>query len=116
MNSTVAARNAVPVSILTSVNVYLYKPEDLWLAYGIACVAALLSTILGAYGGWRNGGFGYQNVFSTYVRATRNQELKDVIDPFDHAAEPLPKKLSETSIMLDIRKQSTKNISMHSWR
>ncbi|KAH8724907.1 hypothetical protein GQ44DRAFT_727405 [Phaeosphaeriaceae sp. PMI808] len=105
MNTTVAANNAVPVNILTSVNVYSYNPKDLWLAYGIACGAALLSTILGIYGIWSNGGVGYQGIFSTFIRTTRNQVLGDLIDPNDHGTEPIPKKLAEASIIIDTYKQ-----------
>jgi hypothetical protein len=101
MNSTIASQNRVPVNVLTSVNVYSYNARDLWLAYGIACGAALLSTILGVYGIWRNGGVAYQNVFSTYIRTTRDQVLGGIIEPGDRGTEPLPERIAEASIMMD---------------
>jgi hypothetical protein len=101
MNSTVAAKNRVPVDIHTNVNIYTYDPHGLLLAYSIACGAALLGTILGVHGIWHNGGMGYQSVFSTFVRTTRDHVFKEMIEPNDRGTEPLPKKLAEASIVLD---------------
>jgi hypothetical protein len=101
MNSTIAAQNRVSVDIRTQINVYLYEPHGLLLAYGIACGVAMLATLLGMHGIWRNGGVGYQSIFSTFVRTTRDHVLRDLIDPQDHGTEPLPKKLAEASIVLD---------------
>lgn len=96
-----AAQNRISVNVTTSVNVYTYNPRDLWLAYGIACAAILVSTLLGTYAMWCNGGVGYQSIFSTYVRTMRNPELQNLVDVNDRGAEPLPKKLAEASIILD---------------
>jgi hypothetical protein len=101
MNSTIAAQNRVAVDIRTQVNIYLYEPFGLLLAYGIACSATLVATLLGIYGIWHNGGVGYQSIFSTFVRTTRDHVFQDLIDPNDHGTEPLPKKLAEASIVLD---------------
>jgi hypothetical protein len=101
MNATMAAQNRVPVDVHTRINVYAYEPYGLLLAYGIACGAALLATLLGMYGIWRNGGVGYQSIFSTFVRTTRDHVFRDLIDAHDHGTEPLPKKLAEASIVLD---------------
>jgi hypothetical protein len=101
MNSTIAAQNRVAVDIRTRVNIYLYEPFGLLLAYSIACGATLTATLLGMYGIWRNGGVGYQSIFSTFVRTTRDHVFRDLIDPNDHGTEPLPKKLAEASIVLD---------------
>ncbi|OAL43468.1 hypothetical protein IQ07DRAFT_292964 [Pyrenochaeta sp. DS3sAY3a] len=103
MNSTIAAKNPVTVRLRTSMNLYSYSAKDLLLSYGIACGAAILSTILGIYGIWRNGGVGYQSQFSTFIRTTRNPILTDLIDPDDHGTEPLPKNLAEVRIILDTR-------------
>ncbi|KAF2748562.1 hypothetical protein M011DRAFT_525633 [Sporormia fimetaria CBS 119925] len=102
MNATVAAQNLVPVNITTSVNVFSYNAGDLWRAYGIACGITLISTLLGSIAIWRNGSVGYQNVFSTFVRTTRGHELQSLIEPDDRGTEPLPRKIAETSIVLDI--------------
>jgi hypothetical protein len=101
MNSTLAAQNRVPVNFQTNINIYSYEPYGLLLAYGIACGVALLAALLGIYGIWRNGGVGYQSIFSTFVRTTRDHVFRDLIDPHDHGTEPLPKKLAEASIVLD---------------
>lgn len=104
------------ITIPTNITIYSYNPKDLWLTYGISCAAALLSTILGIHSIWRNGGVGYQSTFSTYVRATRNLEIRDMIDPNDRGTEPLPKKLADASIIIDTCEQSAREISMPSWR
>jgi hypothetical protein len=101
MNATIAAENRVAIDHHTNVNIYSYDPYGLLLAYGIACGAALLSTVLGMYSIWRNGGVGYQSIFSTFLRTTRDQVFIDLIEPEDRGAEPLPKKLAEASILLD---------------
>jgi hypothetical protein len=101
MNSTTAAKNRVLVDVRTYVNVYSYEPYGLLLAYGIACGVALIASLLGMHGIWRNGGVGYQSIFSTFVRTTRDHVFRDLIDPHDRGTEPLPKKLAESSITLD---------------
>jgi hypothetical protein len=98
MNSTLASQNQVPISVLTSVNIYSYEPRDLWLAYGIACGATLLAALLGLLAIFRNGGVGYQSTFSTYIRTTQDQGFKELIGPADRGAEPLPKRLADASV------------------
>jgi hypothetical protein len=100
MNDTIAQQNRVPVSIASSVNIYTYDARDLWLSYGIACGATLLATMLGLFAMWRNGGVGYQSIFSTFIRTTRDQALQELIGVDDHGSEPLPKNLAETSVIL----------------
>jgi hypothetical protein len=101
MNTRIASQNRVSIDYHSNENMYSYDPHGLWLAYGIASGATLLSIILGMYGIWRNGGVGYQSTFSTFLRTTRDQVFIDLIEPKDRGAEPLPKKLAEASISLD---------------
>jgi len=100
MNTSIADRNRVPVNVITSENIYSYDPRDLWLAYGIACGASLLCALLGLYGVWRNGGVSYQNLFSTFVRTTREDSLRNLVEPHDRGSEPLPRKFAEAKIVL----------------
>ena len=102
MNSSIAERNQVPVDIYSNFNIYKYNPRDLWLTYRIAGGASLICTMLGLYAMWRNGA-GYQNLFSTFVRTTRDQALQNLIDPSDIGAEPLPRDLAEASIILAVK-------------
>ena len=99
MNDTVAAQNQVPVDIFTSSNIYTYRPRDLWLAYGIAAIAALFSMIMGGLAAWRNIGC-YQNTFSTFVRVTNEKDVAKMIDPGDNGTEPLPKHISDAKLVL----------------
>jgi hypothetical protein len=102
MNSTLAAQNQVPISVLTSVNIYTYDPRDLWLAYGIACGVTLLAALLGLFAIFRNGGVGYESTFSTYIRATQDYSLKEMIGPTDRGAQPLPKRLADANVKFNI--------------
>lgn len=106
MNSSVAAQNPVLANIYSSSNIYNYDSRDLWIAYGIAAVSALLCVIFGIYAIWRNGAT-YQNVFSTFLRTTRDQALQNLIDPSDKGAEPLPKDLAAVNIILAEDKYET---------
>lgn len=99
MNSSIAAQNRVLANVYSRFNIYDYDPRDLWIAYGIAAGSALLCVIFGIYAIWRNGDT-YQNVFSTFLRTTRDQALQNLIDPSDNGAEPLPKDLAEVKITL----------------
>ena len=99
MNSSIAAQNPVLANVYSSSNIYDYDPRDLWIAYGIAAGSSLFCVIFGAYAILRNGAT-YQNVFSTFLRTTRDQALQNLIDPSDNGAEPLPKDLAEVNITL----------------
>lgn len=99
MNSSIAAQNPVLANVYSSANIYDYDPRDLWIAYGIAAGSSLFCVIFGIYAIWCNGAT-YQNVFSTFLRTTRDQTLQNLIDPSDNGAEPLPKDLAEVNITL----------------
>jgi hypothetical protein len=99
MNDTIAKSNKVPVDIYHSFNIYVYSPGDLWLAYGIAAAATFTCMVIGMYAMLQNGG-GYQTVFSTFLRVTRDEDLLKLIDHTDSGAEPLPKDLAKARLVL----------------
>jgi hypothetical protein len=99
MNDTIASDNKVPISIYSIFNIYVYRPRDLWLAYGIAIAASFLCMILGVYAMWRNGGC-YQTTFSTFIRVTNDENLLSLISTGDRGGEPLPKDLAEARVVL----------------
>jgi hypothetical protein len=72
---------------------YVYSPRDLFLAYGLSLLAAVLCTIVG-FSAFLVNDASYQNAFSTYLRAASTSELRSHIDPTDTGADPLPKKLA----------------------
>jgi hypothetical protein len=102
MNASTAFANQVSENIYYSVNEYNYNARDLWLTYGVAIAAATLCTTVGLFAIWSNGA-AYQNLFSTFLRTTRDELLQNLIDHEDNGAEPLPKRLAETSIRLDVK-------------
>jgi hypothetical protein len=94
-----AEGNKVHVDIYYSFNIYVYRPRDLWLAYGISAAATFLCMGIGVYSMWQNGAC-YQTVFSTFLRVTKDGNLLRLIDPADSGAEPLPKDLAKASVVL----------------
>lgn len=111
MNSSIAAQNPVLANVYRSFNIYDYDPRDLWIAYGIAAGSALFCVIFGIYSILRNGAT-YQNVFSTFLRTTRDEALQNLIDPSDNGAEPLPKDLAEVNITLAQDKYVTMQVPL----
>lgn len=99
MNNTMAEENKIAISVYDSFNIFVYKPRDLWLSYGIAAAAAFLCIATGGFAMWRNGGC-YQTAFSTFVRATRDEDVSRLIVPTDSGAGPLPKDLAEAKLVL----------------
>lgn len=58
------------------INVYIYHPKNLFLAYGFALFLTLIAVALGIYA-YVSNGISHSNSFSSIVRATRNLDLWD---------------------------------------
>lgn len=78
---------------------YVYIRADLLLAYGIAFLCALCCAIIGLRAFLDNEA-SYQNLFSTYLRATNTVALRSRMDAEDTGSDPLPKALARTEIAL----------------
>ncbi|MCJ1467673.1 hypothetical protein MMC07_006298 [Pseudocyphellaria aurata] len=65
------------VTTAEPINVYIYHPKNLLLAYGIALFLALIAVVLGACA-YVSNGVSHSNSFSSIVRATRNPDLLDI--------------------------------------
>jgi hypothetical protein len=94
-----AEDNKVSVDVYFSFNIFVYNPRDLWLAYGVAAAAAFICICIGGFAMWRNGAC-YQTTFSTFVRATKDENVLKLINPNDRGAEPLPKDLAKVRLVL----------------
>ncbi len=79
---------------------YVYKPRDLFLAYGLSLLCTLACSIIGVHALWINNA-SYQNIFSTFVRVTGDRELHSLTDENDHGADPVPKALAEAKIIME---------------
>jgi hypothetical protein len=97
MNSTNA--KWVPVDVFTWPNTYEYAMSDLLFPYGVAFICAFICSAVGLYAFFVNGA-SYQNLFSTYFRATKDLDLRSQLVTGDKGADPLPKALAESRIVL----------------
>lgn len=89
----------VNVTITESINIYVYQPRNLRLAYAIAVGSAFLCTLVGLYSMFKNSAC-YNNSFSTVFRATCRLDVREMIEPEDSGCSPLPKHLASIRIAL----------------
>lgn len=87
----------VPVTTTTYPITYTYSPMDLLLPYGLALGAALLCAAIGSYAFFVNNA-SYQNIFSSFLRATSGHETHALLDPISDGSDPLPKHLGKLRI------------------
>ena len=75
--------NVGPVQVTTvrEANVYLYRPRNLSLAYGLAILFTLVSVMLGSYALYRNG-VSYDGSFSVCATTMQDEEVgvRDSVD------------------------------------
>ena len=81
---------------------YVYAKSDLLLAYGISILCTLICAGVGFYALFANDA-SYQNMFSTYLRATNDLDIRSHISPGDAGCDPLPKALAGTAVTLSGR-------------
>lgn len=58
----------------TEATVYLYKPSNLWVAYGLAILFGTFSVLVGSHALWRNG-VSYDACISTFAIAMQHEEV-----------------------------------------
>lgn len=78
---------------------YVYTASDLLLAYGVAFIFALACSAIGLYAFFVNNA-SYQNLFSTYIRATVDSAIRSQMQSGDDGADPLPSTLAKTRVAL----------------
>lgn len=90
-----------PITVITTPNTYIYKPTDLYLAYGFALLSTLLAVILGCVDILRNGA-SFTNSFSTSLRTTRDANFDTLVTEEDSSgSDPLPKHLAKIKVSYD---------------
>lgn len=92
----------MPVRVTSWPITYVYQQADLLLAYGLAIFSTLGCSMLGLYAFFANGS-SYQNIFSTYVRATNGLDIRAKVRSGDTGADPLPKLLARAEVVLGKR-------------
>ncbi|CAO2655643.1 Nn.00g044460.m01.CDS01 [Neocucurbitaria sp. VM-36] len=93
------AANASQANVTQStfVTIYEYRPQNLWLAYGIAVAFSFAGVILGLRALWLNG-VSHDNSFSSIMATTRNSFLDDLTLGYSLGAAPLPKDIARTRL------------------
>jgi hypothetical protein len=87
----------VPVTVNTWPVTYVYTVSGLILAYGVAFLCALSCSAVGLYAFYVNSA-SYQNLFSTYIRATVDSAIRSQTQSGDDGADPLPKTLAKSYV------------------
>lgn len=74
-----------------SINVYVYQPENLYVAYGCSLLAAILCVLWGFHVMAHHGRLTYSIKFSTLLRTTRQKELDGIVSSAARRGnDPLP--------------------------
>lgn len=90
-----------PVHILTPQNAYLYRPQNLLIAYCSSMVATVLVVLVGLFCIAAADSKTFDTLFSTVLRTTRNPELDEVVALSDSTGEkPLSTDLAKTRLRL----------------
>ena len=103
-NGTLA--ELVPVTVNTWPVTYVYTASGLILAYGVAFLCALGCSAVGLYAFYVNNA-SYQNLFSTYIRATVDSAIRLQIQSGDDGADPLPKTLAKFYVAFGGHRESS---------
>lgn len=96
--------NLVPIIVTEFPNTYVYEARTLYLAYGISYLFATTSCLIGLHALVQNGGESFSNKFSTVLRTMRDLGVSDVVEDHDRGSDPLPEKIAETSVTLNLRR------------
>jgi hypothetical protein len=88
----------MPVNVTSWPNTYLYNKTDLFITYGLALFSALGCSIIGLYAFSANDSSSYQNIFSTFLRATNDLGLRGQIRSNDTGTDPLTKRLAKAEV------------------
>ena len=82
-----------------TVNVYVYDPQDLYIAYGCALLAAMLCVVWGLFLVLCRNKASYSLKFSTIVRTTRRREIDGIVDAGARMGEePLPREMRQVKL------------------
>ncbi|KAI1412550.1 hypothetical protein F5Y13DRAFT_199790 [Hypoxylon sp. FL1857] len=94
--------NSTHVNVKTwrSLNVYVYDPRDIYIAYGSASALSMLCVIWGFYIIWyHHRRVSYDLQFSTILRTTRSIEIDSIVPVEDgKGGEPVPKDLLKAKL------------------
>jgi hypothetical protein len=90
----------VPVEVFTWPTTYEYAMSELLITYGAAFICAFVCSAIGLFAFFFSNGSSYQNLFSTYFRATNDLNLRSQIESVDHGSDPLPEAFAKARVAL----------------
>jgi hypothetical protein len=76
---------------------YFYARSDLLIPYGVSLLCTLVCAIIGLHAFFANHA-SYQNIFSTFLRATNDLEIRSRIRSGDTGCDPLPEDLKQSEV------------------
>ena len=100
-NPLLSSSELTNVTTITPTNIYVYQPQNVFIAYGIAVIFALLANVLGLFAYFSNG-VSHDNSFSSIVCTTRDIHLSKLNAHERLGALPLEKKVGRTKMKFDV--------------
>lgn len=94
-----ADTDPIPITVTTYPITYTYAEYQLLTAYGLASIFAVLCAVIGLYAFYANSA-SYQNLFSSFIRATTGHQVHRVLDTDSSGADPLPKHQARARIAI----------------
>jgi len=76
---------------------YFYARSDLLIPYGVSLLCTLVCSIIGLHAFFANHA-SCQNIFSTFLRATNDLEIRSRIRSGDTGCDPLPEDLKQSEV------------------
>lgn len=71
------------------VNIYAYNMQNLWVAYGLAIFATLITNILAVFA-YRSNRVAHGRSFSDIISFATDQSIRDLFSLYRHGVLPLP--------------------------
>ncbi len=100
-NSLLSPLEPMNVTTTTPINIYIYEPRNVLIAYGIAVIFALLANILGIAAYLANG-VSHDNNWSSMLCTTRDLHVSKLNAHERLGALPLEKRIGETKVRFDV--------------
>jgi hypothetical protein len=93
-----------------SVNIFVYEPLDLYIAYGGAFLASLACVFWGLHVLLHHNHVSYSLKFSTILRTTRLTEINEIVIPKSRKGnDPIPREIKMTKLRYTIDSKSDEN-------
>ena len=100
------------VQVQNSRSVYIYNPNNVYIAYGCAILTTLLCVLVGCISLFRNNA-AYSLSLSTILRLTRDKTFDLLISKEDRGGEdPLPKSIAKARVEFNVESTREKGFKV----